>query len=518
MTEVLLINPSLMSPNPAYKSLAELGGIRPPLAILSLGSYLKNRGHSVRLIDANPHQLIGSQAYLDEVAEAVAERPVCVGLSVMTAQIPNAYLISQHIRKLTPRIPVIWGGVHPTLYPAQTSQDPNVDIAVHGPGEDTLLELVECLKMGKGSFGGIKNVAVNGRVNPARKPLDVNEIPFLDYDLIDVRLYLNHHNHFLFRKDVRMLPMITSRGCPYRCAFCINNTYRAAWRGQTPDRLIAELKSLVSKYQLDAVRFLDENFFTNKRRTLEILEKLRQAKTEVLWGTNTRANFFRADHLDTELVRELKGVGLTFASIGAESPSERILKFITKGITRDDIMNSARICHKAGITPVYSWMSGIPTQTREETVKTIDVIREIKRMCPSSIHYSLSIYRPFPGGELYELCKQDGLVEPKSLGEWLAKGNLDLTLGSIPVKNCSWIEDKDFVTFTANYTREITARLRENKRLVDFLYATVIKLRYRLGFFRWPNTEDRFASFIGRCLRRLREITKRTKESRSHAE
>jgi radical SAM superfamily enzyme YgiQ (UPF0313 family) len=181
-------------------------------------------------------------------------------------------------------------------------------------------------------------------------------------------------------------------------------------------------------------------------------------------------------------------------------------------------MNSARICHESGIVPVYSWMIGIPTQTREEMVKTIEIIREINRICPSSIHYSLSIYRPFPGGELYELCKKEGLTEPQSLGEWLTKDNLDLTLGSIPVKNCPWIKDRDFVTFIANYTGEITSRLSENKRLVDRLYATVIKLRYRLGFFRWPNTEDRLASLIGRCLRRLRGTIRRNNGSSGYSE
>jgi hypothetical protein len=126
MTEVVLINPEFMGREPTYRSLEEVRGLRPPLGILSLGSYLKEKGYDVRLLDINPYSAIGSQAYLDELGIMIREeKPSCIGLSVMTSQIPNAYFISRFIRSLNPDLPIIWGGVHPTLFPAQTSQDDN---------------------------------------------------------------------------------------------------------------------------------------------------------------------------------------------------------------------------------------------------------------------------------------------------------------------------------------------------------------------------------------------------------
>lgn len=498
MVDVVLINPSILAKGPEYERLEEIEEMRPPLAILSLGSYLKHKGYSVKLIDVNPYSVVGSKAYLKELEKTIEnEEPTCVGLSVMTSQIPNAYFISQYIKKLNPDIPVIWGGVHPTLYPAQTSMDPLVDIVVHGPGEEPLLELCEHLERGDMDFSGIKNIAYNGKVNPARKPLDANELPFLDYDLLDIKFYLRPSDSFLFQKDVKMLPILSSRGCPYRCAFCINSVCKTKWRAQTADRFLDELEFLVNKYKLDGVRALDENFFTSKRRTTEIIEEFRRRKIDILWGTNVRADCFRENYINTELGKKLHNIGFTFASIGAESASQRVLDFIKKDITVEDIINSAKICHASGITPVYSWMIGIPTQTKEEMLDNIRAIKTIKKICPSSIHYSLSIYRPFPGGELYDLIKAE-LDEPGSLREWAEPKNIDLTFGSLPVEKCDWIKDKDFVKFISNYTNEITNDFNENKRIADYLYSAVVKLRWELQFLKYPDAEKQIAAYVGR--------------------
>jgi anaerobic magnesium-protoporphyrin IX monomethyl ester cyclase len=505
MTGVVLINPEFMGREPTYQSLEEVRGLRPPLGILSLGSYLRGKGYHVRLLDINPYSAIGSQAYLDELGIMIREeKPSCIGLSVMTSQVPNAYFISRFIRSLNPDLPIIWGGVHPTLYPAQTSQDDNVDLVVHGPGEDTLLEIIQRLETGESDFSEIRNLAYKGRVNPPRKPLDVNEIPFLDYELLDIRFYQQPSDSFLFQKDVTMLPMLSSRGCPHRCAFCINNVLKTGWRAKTPERFLDELEYLVNRYSLDAVRPLDENFFVSKRRVIEIIKEFRRRKIHILWGTNVKADCFQEDFISTQLACELREVGFTFASIGAESGSPRILELLHKDITIDDIIRSAKICHEAGIIPAYSWMIGIPTETKKEMLETIALIRRIKEICPTSIHYSLNIYRPFPGGELYELCKQAGLKEPRSLAEWVSPDNLDLTLGAMPVRKLPWIKERDFVIFMSNYTNEITGKLNGHRRAVDYLYSALIKLRYKLGFFRWPNTELRLSNLAGYYLCRLR--------------
>jgi anaerobic magnesium-protoporphyrin IX monomethyl ester cyclase len=506
MADVVLVNPAILAKEQEYKRLEEIEDMRPPLAILSLGSYLKHKGYNVKLIDVNPYSVVGSKVYLKDLEKTIENgEPICIGLSVVTAQIPNAYFISQYIKKLNPNIPVIWGGVHPTLYPAQTSLDPLVDIVVHGPGEETLLELCEHLERGDMDFRETKNVAYNGKVNPARKPLDVNELPFLDYDLLEVKFYLKPSDNFLFQKDIRMLPMLSSRGCPHRCAFCINSVCKAEWRAQTAHRFLDELEFLVDKYKLDGVRALDENFFISKRRSVEIIEEFQRRKIDILWGTNVRADCFRENYINTELAKKLHNVGFTFASIGAESASQRVLDLIKKDITVEDIINSARICHASGITPVYSWMIGIPTQTKGEMLDNIRAIKKIKKICPSSIHYSLSIYRPFPGGELYDLIKTE-LDEPRSLREWLEPKNLDLTFGSLPLEKCGWIKEKDFIKFISNYTTEITNDFNENMRITDYLYNVVVKLRWKFQFFKYPDVEKQIAAYLGRKIIQLKDL------------
>lgn len=341
--------------------------------------------------------MAGSDEYLKELKQLIDNnKTICFGFSVMTSQIPNAYFISKYLKNLNPDIHINWGGVHPTLYPSQTSKDQIIDTVIYGPGEKPLLDLIELLEKGKKEYQDINNLAYNGKVNPTEDPIDVNEIPFLNYDLLNSKFYIWHPDHFLFQKDIRMLPMLSSRGCPYRCAFCINKVCKTKWRPQSPDRFIDELEFLINKYKLEGIRILDENFFISKKRVKDIIERIRDRKIEIQWGTNVRADCFKENYIDTNFIKNLQNIGFKFASIGAESGSDRILKYIKKDITTEDIINSAKICNTSNILPVYSWMTGIPTETKEETMNTITLIKKIKKICPASIHYSLNIYRPFP--------------------------------------------------------------------------------------------------------------------------
>ncbi len=515
MVDVVLINPTLVGKNPEWSRTEDIKSLRPPLGILSLGSYLEHEGYNVKLMDVTPYASIGSIEYLKELEKIVEQNsPILIGLSVMTAQIVNAYLISRHLKKINPNVPIVWGGIHPTLYPLQTVKDPSVDFVVYGPGEETLLDLIQHLEKGKQDFKEINGLAYENKVNSLRKSMDVNNLPFLNYDLLDIKFYIEFQDHFLFRRNVRMLPMLSSRGCPYRCSFCINSVTKTGWSAQTPKRFLDELEFIVDKYKLDAIRPLDENFFISKTRTDGIIKEFLRRNVDISWGSNIRADCFNENYINVEQAKTLNKIGFEFASMGTESGSDRVLRFIKKDITTNDILSSAKICHESNITPVYSWMIGLPSQTKMEMMDNIKIIKKIRKICPKSIHYPCWIYRPIPGGELYDLCKETGLDEPKSLKEWANPDNLDVSFGSIPLHKYSWIKEKDFVQFVSNYTLQLAGV--SPRDLLQHILTVLINKRFRHNLFIYPNFERDFANNLGVLLSRVPKLKKALKSLTSY--
>ena len=488
MSEVLLVNPCFNECIGIFKTLADVK-IREPLNVLTLGSYLKENGYDVKIIDAVPYSEVNDDSYLKRI-EKELDSAICVGISAMTAQIRNALFIAKFIKDKNPNIPVIWGGVHPTLFAEQTSIHPAVDAVVYGEGEETLLDLVKIFEKAKGNiknvdFGGVNGIVYKGKRNPPRELLDVNKLPFLDHDLLDLSFYMPRGVPPVFppKKRFRKLAMLSSRGCPYRCTFCINVISGIKWRGMTSKRFLDEMEYLVDKYRLEFIKPLDENFFVNKKRVEEIVDGIKERGIDVMWASNIRANNFGDDYVSASFAKKLRDVGFVFAPIGAESGSDRILQYLKKDITTGQIMNSAKICNESGIVPVYSWIIGLPNQSRKEMISNIEIMKKINKICPSARFYDNFIFRPYPGGELYEECKQLGLHEPESLEEW---SKVDIKIGYTSSEGLSWIKDRNFVEFLSGNSQNIVYPLGKiwsfDRSLLRMLLAIDAKVRWKLKF------------------------------------
>ena len=216
------------------------------------------------------------------------------------------------------------------------------------------------------------------------------------------------------------------------------------------------------------------------------------------WGANIRANYFNDDYVTMQLAKELKATGCKFLSFGAESGNQRVLDLIKKDITVEQIIHSAEVCFEADIMPIYSWMVGIPTQTKEDILDTIDVMKEISRICPSAIHYPLWIFRPFPGGSLFELCIEKGLNIPKTLRDWPEVGaDSNENTGFFAIKNMPWIDSPEFVEFVSKHGHEIPGSLNENYN------AKLNSVLVKMIIWNWGN----FKAYLGMS---ILEFAKRT--------
>ena len=199
--------------------------VAPPHSLLAVAAPVLKAGYSVKLFDQRT-QTINE----DILSRFISNDLICVGISSMTGtQIRNALQFSKLIRKLTDgKVPVVWGGPHPSIIPEQTVMNENVDVVVIGEGEDSFLELVRAIES-KNKLSDVKSVMYkNGEKNvktEERALLDIEDLLPVPWQLIDVEKYI--HRDMYIKECSRVLDLgQTSRGCPYQCGFCCSATIR----------------------------------------------------------------------------------------------------------------------------------------------------------------------------------------------------------------------------------------------------------------------------------------------------
>lgn len=444
MADVILINPAFesLSVNPKhYKDHV----FREPTNLLYLGSVLDNEGYNVKIIDVCPYHVEGNNSFL-KVLKKEADNALLVGITALTEQIKQGIELSEFAKKINPNLKIVWGGVHPSLFPSQTCIDPLIDFVVVGEGETTLLELTNALEKDNSDFSGIDGLVYkengNVKINNPRKLLDMNELPSPNWDLVEVDRYITMPDG---RKEMQVH---TSRGCPHRCTFCINRIFEnLRWRSKNAEKVLDEIEYLINRYNVDHIRFRDENFSVNKKRVDEIAEGILKRKFDITWRMSARCDYFKRGFIDENNLGRWVKSGLEQIDTGAESGSDRVLKILKKDLTPQDILNAARMINKFDLKSTFSFMIGLPGETREDMEKTVDIIFKIKEINPKKMRIlGPQIFRPYPGGELYNTCKRLGLKEPDNLRGWISLDPLH-AVGYTSLQELPWIEDRRYVYF-----------------------------------------------------------------------
>lgn len=467
-----------------------------PLNLLCIGSFLKSEGFRVRILNH-----YAEKSRFDELLSAELDDCLCVGLTVMTAQLPDALRIVKRIKERRPELPVVFGGAHATLFPEQTVQHPMIDYTVIGEGELSFLELLQCLRENRDpkDVGGIawRNAQGQIQVNHEKPAFDFNRMPRMDFSLFSREL--------LEKTAAYRIPIQTSRGCPYRCRFCINTILpeNRRWRCWDVQRTADEIENVL-KLNPRIIYFYDEFFFSSKKRIQELFAEIKRRNLKFKWLATMRADCLDERRIDQELLDELGKCGFQLAAIGAESGSNRVLDLIQKDITVDDLVRSAQMFNKTGIIPQYSFMIGVPGEIREDTIQTVEVIRKLSELCPGARFLGPQLFRPYPGSELYRECIKYGWSEPKGIEDWCSRMEKEMIHTTPEV--LPWITDKKFVLVMWFYAIFIALRTgalvrlfiqysKEYRRGLLFtimgiagmvVFSWLGKLRYKFKFYALP--------------------------------
>jgi len=379
---VLLVNPAITSRSRA----------RFPLSLMSLAAALEP-DFEAQLLDGNVDGDVPRKA-----AAAVRDGDfVAVGITVMGGpQVATAIEISRAVRAAQPSLPIVWGGYFPSLYPEVALNCDYVDYAVRGQGEDTLRELLGALRSGHevSTIAGLALRRDGQTVRTADRAFSARHIaPQLRYDLLP-----QPPRDYLVRSflGARTAAHQAALGCRFRCTFC---GVAAMFRGRTAlppaRRLDHELGFLKHQLGADSIQFYDHNFFDREADMVPLLEVM--AHHELPWWCYARADALL--NLSRESWQMVKKSRLRMAYIGAETPNDKLLRSIRKGTRSDQTLQVAELCRAHGIIPELSFMVAPPEDTEEETERTFDFIRQVKKVNPQS-EIIVYVYTPLPASSV----------------------------------------------------------------------------------------------------------------------
>ena len=357
-----------------------------------------------------------------KILETMKQGVICAGISCMTGtQIYFAIEIARSIKKNAhKKIPIVWGGPHPSILPEQTLESEYVDVVCVGEGDVMFREIVKAFEEG-GSLREIKGAAFKERgkiiVNPPAPLIEMEELLPVPWELIDVESYI-HPDMYL--KSSRILDVgQTSRGCPFNCGFCCSASLRRRkWRAMSVEKSLQRIIGPVKKFSLHGVWIRDDEFYIDRERANKICEGLIRENVNIRWYTSgTRVDVF--NKASDEQVTLLKRGGAHVLKFGAESGTNRILKLISKGITVEETVEANLKAKKHGIMPAFALMIGFPTETFEDINNTIDLIFKLRKDNPQAQFETIGIYTALPGTPMYEMALKHGLKSPDRLEKWV---------------------------------------------------------------------------------------------------
>ena len=381
----------------------------PHLGLASIAAYLKDKLQcTVSYLEIEKQE--ESDSYLGRIATLEFD---IIGVSaISTKDFPDVMRKIRRIKGAFPSIPLVAGGSHVTSNPGEVLAHPEIDYVVVGEGEVTLLELL--LQLGeRRAFNRVQGLGykeLGGPIINEGRPFieDLDSLPRPDYSLFDFHKYASQQvgrTSYAMRRPVGVV--VTSRGCPMNCIYCsIKKIWRGTWRMRSAESVVSEIEHLKSDYGINEIHFLDDNFSADKKRTLRICELLIERKVDISWTT---PNGIAIWTLDEHMIDVMKQSGCYRLTFGLESGDDGTKRFIRKNYSIDRAKELIRYCSRRGIWTIGTFIIGFPYEGGEAVENTI------KFACATHLDgAAFYIATPFPGTELYEIYRKEGLNLPSS--------------------------------------------------------------------------------------------------------
>ncbi|MBA4417207.1 MAG: hypothetical protein C0392_04760 [Syntrophus sp. (in: bacteria)] len=367
-----------------------------------ISGFLKAHGIETFLLNVNDQ--LGYPLDLERIrADILRIKPDMIGFSVLTNQYKYSLEIARNIKTYC-EVPIVFGGIHPTMDPKGTLAEPAVDYICIGEGEEAFLELLT-----KGNPKGIRNLGYreNGTIviEPLRPFLDVRGLPFKDYEIFDFQQMIDAKDGWV--------GLTASRGCPFRCTYCLNHKIMSLYkenghlprtylRRHTVEEITGEIKYLLDHYKGIRMFIFDDDIFTFDKAWLHKFSRKYREITDIGFVCNAHARVF-----DSEMAADLKAAGCRIIKFGLESGSDRIRKgVLNRYMTNDDIERAFGVAHTYGLHTSAFVMAGLPHENEDDIMETVKLLARIQ---PGRFRWSL--FFPFIGTKAYEIAGNAGMID-----------------------------------------------------------------------------------------------------------
>ena len=444
--DLLIVKPG--SPQKMYGDLSSsLAGIEPPIFGISLASFIREKGYSVKVIDTETEGL-GPEAAASEI---VKYNPLLVNIIVAGSN-PSASStplmvvtgeILKALKKKSATTKTILTGIHPSALPERTLRDEATDFVGQGESFFTILELLKTLKLCKkieeqkiqGLWYLKDNKVISGGWGKLVQNLD--ELPLPAWDLLDMKKYRAHNWHCFGRLSQRQpyAVIFTSLGCPYNCSYCNIHTFyngKPGIRFRSPENIIKEIDILVKNYGVKNIKFLDELFAINEERVNGICDLLIERGYDLnIWA------YARINTVNENMLKKMKKAGINWLCYGIESGSKKIRVGVSKlGFEQDTIRKVIKMTQDAGIYILGNFIFGLPDDDLETIQETFDMAKELS--CEYVNFYATMAY---PGSKLYETAVKQRVKLPEN---WL--GFAQLNAETLPLAT-KYLSGEDVLRF-----------------------------------------------------------------------
>ncbi len=395
MPSILLINPCL---RPGAKAKY------PPVGLAYIMHALKNAGFEYDFLDLDLHEMddAGVETFLRN-----KEYDIC-GVGCIVTGYAEVKRVTRLVRESSPKCVIVSGNSVATTIPKILLTTTEVDIAVMGEGDVTVVELFEALscKQPWKHIAGISYMEGDALVTTANRPIipNLDDIGFPDWNMFDVARYNNISMAQTVAEQENQIhmPLNGARGCPHNCTFCYHVFKGKPYRKYSESIIMDEFVRLTEQYGATLISFWDELSFPDIPSVERMALALEKLPFKTSWRATSRGNLFGKE--DIPLIEQLRDTGCTSVSFSIENADADILKAMNKKIDHKKTIINSHALHAAGVTPLTSIIFGYPQETPQSIKATLDLCEEC------GIFPSAGFLLPLPGTKMYDLAIEMGVI------------------------------------------------------------------------------------------------------------
>lgn len=462
--EILFLNPPYLprfSRSQRSPAVTRSGTLYYPMWLAYAASYAQAQGHRVRLVDAPADGLT--------LADVTGQPPPgLVVVETSTPSIESDMQVASHLASRWPNAHVCLVGTHVTAMPTDTLRRCRAHSVARGEFDLTITDLANALDHGRDlhTVRGLTWRAGDGVVENEPRPLmeDLDQIPFVS------RVYaqfLNFRNYFNPNALYPMVTIVSSRGCPYGCTFCVypHTITGTRQRCRSVSLVVDEMEEICERFPgVRAVFFEDDTLTADKSHARALASEIIRRGLRISWTANARAD------VDLETLRLMRAAGLRCLCVGFESGAQEMLSAMGKRLRVERAREFMQDARRAGVLIHGCFVVGMPGETRRTMEQTLALALELD---PDTVQfYPLMAY---PGSPAYETLRSSGLLVAQSFSEWLTPHGHHAAVartGELQPHEvqefCAWARRRFYLRrrFLLRYAHRMITRGEERARIV----------------------------------------------------